>query len=87
MRLVARMRATTLLVILLCLLSIGAGVTDLPVEDAGLSVAAECALGVVAAPSAADTLAAPMPRLRASYATYDSRLYRADLARVKRWGS
>ena len=86
MGLVGRSAAATFLAVFLCLVCVGAGFTDLPVEDADVAVAAECSLAVVAN-IAGDQLAAPLPRLRASYVTYDARLYRADLARAKRWGS
>ena len=83
---VAQARATACLALLLCLVCVGAGVTDLPIEDAGYSAAAECSLSV-AQEIVGEHLAASLPLIRASYAAYDARLYRAELAQVKRWGS
>jgi hypothetical protein len=85
MRLVAT-PAATLLALLLCLVCLGAGFTDLPIEDADLSVAIECSLGGVPE-IAGELLAAPTARVHALYTSYDARLFRVDLARVKRWGS
>ena len=86
MRLVGPSRAAALLALLLCLVCLGAGFTDFPIEDAGYWVAAECSLSVVQE-IVGIRLAAPVPLIRASYAAYDARLYRAELTRVKRWGS